>query len=238
MQHQSSTFRKRFALSLTAKIVLLVSAMGIAFALISTYATWQIQRIEAQYRALLQTQSAAKHEVGMLHQYLSDASTLIYEVLTTGDMEQAFVAKERLHQLQQAFDQDAQDIQRMTQGHTPSLESVTTQAQRFFAAGHHSLDAYLQWNIDRPLHILAQELSPTLRQLRHEMESLRQQTDAYFEPASRTLIQQTQHTLSLTNWTGWLSVLLIFAYAAWLAWHNISLPLRQLTHGMHRVSMQ
>lgn len=238
MQHQSSTFRKRFALSLTAKIVLLVSAVGIAFALISAYATRQIQRIEVQYRALLQTQSAAKHEVGMLYQYLSDASTLIYEVLTTGDMEQAFVAKERLHQLQQAFDQDAQDIQRMTQGHTPSLEAVTTQAQRFFAAGHHSLDAYLQWNIDRPLHILAQELSPTLRQLRHEMESLRQQTDAYFEHASRTLIQQTQHTLSLTNWTGWLSVLLIFAYAAWLAWHNISLPLRQLTHSMQRMSRQ
>ncbi len=238
MQHHSSTFSKRFALSLTAKIVLLVSAMGLAFAMASAYASWQIQRIEAQYHALLQTQSATEHTVGMLHQHLADASTLIYETLTLHDTEQAFFAKERLAQLEQALDEDIQAMHKLPLGNIPIMNAISQQTQRFFAAGHQAIDAYLRWNTERPLRILGEELAPALQVLHRDVDTLRQQTERYFAYASQRMIEQTQRTLSLSNWAGWLSVLLISAYAAWLAWRDISLPLRQLTQSMQRMSRQ
>ena len=44
-------------LSLTTKIVFLVASMGIAFTLITLYATWHMQRIEVRYHQLVREQA-------------------------------------------------------------------------------------------------------------------------------------------------------------------------------------
>ena len=120
---------KQPSLSLTAKTVLLVACMGTAWAMLTLYATWHMERIEAQYHQLLQKQAIAAHNVGNVRQHLADASALVHAVLTFHSEEQMLLAKEQLTQIQQGFEANLDQIYPLLSQHELEMDTVLTQAR-------------------------------------------------------------------------------------------------------------
>lgn len=222
--------------SLTAKIVLLVASMGMACAMLTVYATWHMQRMERQYHELLQQQATATNKVSNLRQHLADASTVLHAVLTVHNEDQAFLAQEQLTQLKQALEDNLRDIYPLLPGHDLVLDSVHMQARHMFAAGHRVIAASLRWHNDRALQVLTHSFTPALHKLHADVDALKTDVHQVFEGASHERASLTQATIRQTHWAGYLSVLLISALAAWIAWHYVSRPISRLTRSMRRMS--
>jgi signal transduction histidine kinase/DNA-binding response OmpR family regulator/HAMP domain-containing protein len=229
---------KPFSLSLTAKIVLLVASTGMACAMLTLYATWNMQRIEAQYHTLLQSQASTVNQVARVRQSLSDASALVNAVLTLHNEEQMLLAQERLTQIQKSFEVNLDAMYVLLGEHSLALDVVRTQSQHMFATGQRVVSANLSWRNDRALQVLAQSFSPALEKLQNDVDALKALTHTSFELASANLAAQTQATIRHTNWAGAWSVVLISAIAAWLAWFQISRPIGRLTQSMQRMRQQ
>lgn len=227
---------KQPSLSLTAKTVLLVACMGTAWAMLTLYATWHMERIEAQYHQLLQKQAIAAHNVGNVRQHLADASALVHAVLTVHSEEQMLLAKEQLTQIQQGFETNLNQIYPLLPEHDLELDTVLTQARHVFASGQRVIAANLGWRNDRALQVLAHNFTPALSKLHADVDMLRTQSQQVFELVSQELTIQTRATIRQTHWAGSLSVLLISALAAWLAWRSVSRPIGRLTASMQRMS--
>lgn len=228
---------KRPFFSLTTKIVLLVACMGIASALITAYATWHMQRIESQYHELLGQQADAASKVGTVRQHLSDASAVVHAALTANDEDQLLLEKEHLTKIQQTFEADLSAIYPLLPQHELVLDTIFTQARHMFTAGHHVMTSALRWRSDSALLVLSQSFMPALEQLQAEVDGLRFESQKVFEQASQDLAHNTQNTIAKTTWAGWLSVLLISGWAAWIALRYISRPIGRLTRSMQRMSL-
>lgn len=228
---------KQLTLSLTTKIVLLVATMGMACALLTLYANWHMQRIEVQYHALLKKQANTTKKVGDVRQQLADVSVLVNAVLTVHSEDQILLAKEQLTQMQQRFESNFDELYPLFVNHELELDTVRTQARHMFASGQRVIAANLRWRNDRALLVLANSFTPALDKLRGDAELLRTQSHQIFELASQDLAKHTQATIRQTNWAGCLTVLLISALAAWVAWRHVSSPIGRLTQSMQRMQL-
>ena len=223
-------------LSLTTKIVLLVASMGITSALITLYATWHMQRIESQYHQLLEQQAAAVSSVGLVRQHLADASSLVHAVPTTNDEDQTLLSQERLTLMQKAFERNLMQIYARMPNHQLELDQVLMQSRHMFAAGQHVIDASLRWRADRALQVLNYSFAPALANMYSNVDTLLADTQQVFKTASQTLTTDTQDTIRRTTLAGWLCVLVISAWTAWIALRYISQPIVRLTASMRRMS--
>lgn len=230
------TAMKLTSLSLTTKIVLLVASMGLACAMAAVYATWHMQRMEQHYHQLLDKQAAVAVTAANLRQQLADTSALVHGVLTFDDEDHVLLEKERLTLIQQDFEANIQEIHGLLPEQMLHLDMVFTQARHVFAAGHRVINGNLRWRSDRALLVLAQSFTPGLEKLHTEVEILKRETQELFQQTSQHLASQTHATITKTNWAGGLSVLLISALAAWVAWRFISRPIARLTRSMQRMS--
>lgn len=229
---------QRPSLNLTAKIVLLVATMGMACAMLTVYATWHMQRIEVHYHQLLQSQALVAIKVGNVRQHLADASTLVHAVLTAQNEDQILLAHAQLTQTQQALDANLQDLYPLLSGHELVIDTILTQGAHLFASGHRVIAANLRWRNDRALQVLAHSFTPALHKLHHEVDTLRVDAQNVFEVASENLAASTQNTIRDTRLAGYLSVFLISAWAAWIAWLYVSRPIGRLTRSMQRMRLQ
>lgn len=227
---------KRLSLSLTAKIVLLVALMGMASATITVYATWHMQRIESRYHQLLAQQDAATHRVALVRQHLTDASALVHTVLTANNEDQILLSQEQLALMQQGFEANLKEIYTLLPQHGLQLDQVLTQSRHIFAIGRGVITSSLHWQADRALIVLSQSFLPALDSLLNEVDTLRTESQSFFQAASHDVEHNTQSAIHTTTLAGWLSVLLISACAAWIALRHVSQPIGRLTASMQRMS--
>lgn len=225
------------SLSLTAKIVLLVVSMGAACALLTLYTTWHMQRIEAQYHLLLQKQVEAAGKVSTIRQHLGDASTLVHSVLTAKSEMQMLLEKERIVLIHKAFEANLEQIQFLLPEQEHELDNVLTQGRHMFDSAHRVMEASLDGLHDPALRMLAHSFSPALNKLHHAVDTLREDTQAAFALASDRLTEHTQATIRTTYWASYLSVLLISAWATWVALRYVSRPIGRLTRSMQRMRL-
>lgn len=229
---------KLLPLSLTAKIVLLVASMGLACAMLTAYATWHMQRIEAQYHQLVQQQATVAQKVGDLRQYLADASSLVQAAITLQNDEQLLLAQEQLTQTQKALEACLSELRPLLPAHDLELDTVLTQARHMFASGHRIIASGLRWRNDRALQVLAHSFTPARDMLQTEVNTLRSHVQQAFQQASHNLTVHSNDTIRTTNWASYLSVLLICALAACVALRYISHPMGRLTHSMQRMRLR
>lgn len=225
-------------LNLTAKIVLLVALMGTTAALIAGYAIWYMQRSEAQYLGLLQTQGQAAFQVGKVRQHISDTSAIMYSVLTAYTEEQQLQAPARLNALQQKFEEDLQQVYPLLPGREFELDIVHMQARQVFYAGHRAIAVTLSWREGRALRILEQAFWPALQKLQADLASTSAAAQDNFSQASQRIARDTHGTMLATAILGGLSLLVITALTAWIALRHVSLPIGRLTQSMQRLSEQ
>ena len=221
--------------NLTTKIVLMVTLMGMASALIALYNTWHMRSMEQRYHDLLHKQAKAAHDLGGIQEYVSQASMLVYKALTTQDEEEMLLTQGQLHRYRDAFERDLRSIYPLLPQHSLELDTARMQAQHTFSAAERALLATMRWRGDRALHILGSSFSPSLELLNAALSDLSQQADAAFEQASRQLTENTQRMVLRTAMIIALSLCLMSALAAWISLRHVSLPIQRLTRSMQHM---
>lgn len=221
--------------NLTTKIVLMVTLMGMASALIALYNTWHMRSMEQRYHDLLHKQAKAAHDLGGIQEYVSQASMLVYKALTTQDEEEMLLTQSQLHRYRDAFERDLRSIYPLLPQHSLELDTARMQAQHTFAVAERALLATMRWRGDRALHILGSSFTPSLELLNAALSDLSRQADAAFEQASRQLTENTQRMVLRTAMVIALSLCLMSALAAWISLRHVSLPIQRLTRSMQHM---
>lgn len=223
---------------LTTKIVLGVAVMGLAFGMITSYATWHMQRIEQQHHQLLHEQARTGSQFAMLRQLLSDSSILVHASVVEQNEEQMLQAQKQLRQIQDAFESNLDAIYPLLPGHDLEIDGLLTQSRHMFAAGQRVFTTALGGQGKRSLQVLSQSFTPSLEKLHTSVNAVRLEAHNFLEAASHALADQTQRTISNTMQASWLSILLTSAWAAWMATWLISRPIGRLTQSMRRMRLQ
>lgn len=221
--------------NLTTKIVLMVTLIGVASAVIALYNTWHMRNMEQQYHDLLQKQAKATHDLGHVQEYVNQASLLVYKALMSHDEESMQHTQSLLEAYRNDFEHDLQNIYPLLPLNALELDTVHMQGQHTFSAADRALQATMRWRSDRALQILGGSFSPSLDQLNTDLAALRQQTDTAFAQASRGIAERTQQLVARTALIIALSLCLMSALAAWISLRYVSRPIERLTRSMQRM---
>ena len=139
--------------TLTTKIVLMVTVIGVASAIIALYNTWHMRNVEQQYHELLQKQAQATHDLGRVQEHVSQASLLVYKSLMSHDEESMQHTQSLLETYRNHFEHDLQNIYPLLPLNALELDTVHMQGQHTFAAAHRALQATMRWRGDRALQL-------------------------------------------------------------------------------------
>ncbi|MGE6211852.1 response regulator [Comamonas aquatica] len=224
--------------SLTAKIVALVACLGAVSGIITLYATWHMQRIEGQYHALLDQQVLVADKVSQVRQHLTDASSLVHASLRAPGTGQAQASAEQLDQTQQSFERTLHSLYPALPGYELRLDTVLMQARHSFAIARRIIEQTLHWHSDQALQSLTLSLNPAVALLHTEVEALRVDAQHVLAQSTQQMAMDTTQTIRQATWAGWLSLLLLCAGTAWIAWLHVSRPIGRLTRSMQRMSRQ
>ena len=230
---------QRPVIRLTTKIVLLVAFMGVASGLITVYATWHMQKVESQYRLLLERQAQAANHIGIARHELGKAAAVVHAALVSSNeySTRTLHPQETLLHIQQTFTNHWSALYALLPEQVFQLDLVTAQSKHMFAAGQRVLSADMQWQDDRALHLLSQSFTPSFDGLQEEVNALRTHTQNFFTQRAQELEVNTQQAMRKTLMASWICVLLICALAAWVGLRFVSLPITRLTHSMRRLRL-
>ena len=223
-------------LKLTSKIVLLVALLGTLAVIITFYSMASLYAVDRDYRALLDKDAQASTLVNAALLDLSDASRLVFAVLTEQEAAKMRASQLQLDQQQEKFLQKINTIRPLVRGSSEQLDQILQQQQRVFALAAEIIDAAARWRGDRSLNIIHQQFDPELNALRKNMDNLRDQIIAHFQDSSAQLNAQTRRTLINTSVSFSLALAAIIGLSAYLSLTQISRPITQLTHVMSRLS--
>ena len=236
MLHSTALFMKLPSLSLTTKIVMLIASMGIVSAMLTAYATWHTLRTESQYHLLIAQQATVAKHVGTVRQQLSSAAVLVHKGFSSPRM--SLQSLEQLQQLQQAFEANLKEIYPLLTDYEFTLDQLLTQSRQLFSAGRHVLRMRAQTNNDHTMQLLTRSFTPAFQKMHDDVQSLRAEAHQAFEKASANQSRQTAKTIRTTLLASWLSIFLMTAAGAWMAWRLIARPIGRLTASMQSMRHQ
>ena len=179
------TLTRRFAdLALATKIVLLVGLMGVISIAITVYSLANMRGIDQQYRALIATEAQSALHIGDAALRLSDASRLVYAVLTEQEESSMRATLGDLAVLQSQFNEKLNQVGGLLPAKSQRLQAISQESARAFKLAQDIINAAARWRGDRALLIIHDQFEPSLRALRQEMEALRNGSIHDFETAS------------------------------------------------------
>lgn len=233
------TLTRRFAdLALATKIVLLVGLMGVISIAITVYALVNMRGIDQQYRALIHTEAQSALHIGDAALRLSDASRLVYAVLTEQEEGSMHATLGHVAVLQGQFNEKLNEVGGLLPAKAQSLRAISQESARAFKLAQDIINAAARWRGDRALQIIHDQFEPSLRALRQDMQALRNGSIHDFETASINLKKATTRTIVTTASAVALGLALVIALSAYVAISQISRPILQLTHTMERLTDQ
>ena len=231
------TLTRRFAdLALATKIVLLVGLLGVISIAITAYSLANMRGIDQQYRALINTEAQSALHIGDAALHLSDASRLVYAVLTEQEESSMRATLGDLAVLQSQFNEKLNQVGGLLPAKSQRLQAIAQESARAFKLAQDIINAAARWRGDRALLLIHEQFEPTLSALRQDMETLQKGSIRDFEAASVQLKQATTRTIVTTASAVALGLALVIALSAYVAISQISRPILQLTHTMQRLT--
>ena len=228
---------QRFAhLALARKIVLLVALMGAVSVAISVYALAHIRSIDQQYRALIANEARSALLLSEAALLLSDASRLMYAVLTEQEESAIRAARVPLAALQTQFGAKLAQSAALLPAKATALEALAQQSHQAFLLAGDVVDAAGRWRGDQALRIIHSQFEPVQQSLRSALAALSSASVADFESAALQLKRSTTRTIVTTAAAVGLGLALVIALSAWVALRQISRPIGQLTRTMERLT--
>lgn len=221
---------------LTSKIVTLVVLLGALAVGITLYSTISLHAVDRDYRSLIDRDAQASVLVGAAMLDLSDASRLVFAVLTEQEEARMRAAQHVLDHQQDSFRNKITQIRPLLDHADAQLDKILQQQKRLFELAATIVDSAARWRGDRALNIIYTEFDPTLNGLRAEMDLLRADITSHFEAASTRLNATTRATLRNTALAFGLALATIISLSAWLSVTQISRPINALTRAMSRLS--
>jgi len=225
-------------LSVTSKSVLPVILLGTLSAIITFYSMLNLRAVNRDYSALLERDARAAMLIDASLLDLSDASRLVFSVLTEQEVARMRATQERLAQQQAAFRDKIDAIVPLIDEPTLRLAKIREQEREVFALATDIIEAATRWRGDRALNIIHTRFDPGLQALRSEMDTLRSAIANHFQQSSERIGATSRATLRNTAQAFGLALATFIGLSAWLALTQISRPINQLTQAMSRLSQR
>ncbi|MFT3721362.1 response regulator [Pseudorhodoferax sp.] len=223
-------------LKLTGKIVALVALLGAIAVATTVYSMARLRAVDRDYRALLDRDAQASVLVGAALLDLSDASRLVFSVLTEQEEAKMRAAQVQLDRQQQDFRRKLDAIRPLLPTAGAQLDEIGQQERRLFSLAASIVDAAARWRGDRALDVIHQQFDPALQALRHNMDAVRDDTIAHFQESSGQLSATTRDTLRNTALAVGAALAIVIGLAVWLSLTQIVRPINQLTRAMGRLT--
>ncbi len=223
-------------LNLTGKIVTLVALLGALSIIITLYSMHHLYSVDRDYRALIDRDAQASVLIGSALLDLSDASRLVFSVLTEQEEAKMRATQLRLNERQAQFREKIAGIAPLLDDSAPKLEAILAQEQQVFELAGQIIDSAARWRGDRALDIIHSRFDPRLNELRGNMDALRDEIIEHFQSASLQLNAATRSTLLATAISFGLALTTIIGMSAYLSLTQISRPINQLTRTMGQLS--
>lgn len=223
-------------LALATKIVLLVGLMGVVSVAVMVYALVNMRHIDQQYRALIATEARSALYLSEAALHLSDASRLVYAVLTQQEASSIRATLPALATLQTQFNAKLQQTAALLPGKTASFDAIAQQSKKAFALASDIIHSAARWRGDKALRTIHAEFEPTQQTLRQNLALLANGSVSDFETAAIQLKHSTTRTIINTAVAAGLGLALVMVLSAWVAIRQISQPIAQLTRTMERLT--
>ncbi len=224
------------SLSLTTKIVALVALLGALAVAIAVYSLVHLRMVDRDYRALLEGEAQAAVLVTAAAQDLSDASRVVFAVLTEQEEDKMRAALGVLKAQQSSFEAKMTAAAPLLPAASAQLQAIGAQQAQLFALADTIVGSAARWRGDRALQIIHDQFEPLLAQLRHNMEQVRASTVERFQGASAELGRATAETVRNTAWASGLTLVVAMGLALWFSLLHITRPIRGLTRSMERLA--
>ncbi|MBY0411807.1 MAG: diguanylate cyclase [Burkholderiaceae bacterium] len=222
-------------LKLVNKIVLLVALLGTLAVTITIYSMDSMRTVDRDYRNLLSHDAAATLMISDALLDLSDASSLVFAVLTEQEEQKMRNVQKELDNLQSKFRTKIQTIRPLIASQSASLDDILTLETTVFQHAARIVDSAARWRGDTSLKIIHGSFEPDLRALRSRMDALRKTTVLRYQQASDRLSETTQRTILRTAIAFGVALMLVLALSTYLSITQISSPISKLTQSMHRL---
>lgn len=228
---------QRFAnLALATKIVLLVALMGAVSVALMVYALANMRSIEQQYRALVANEARSALYLSEAALHLSDASRLVYAVLTQQEASSIQAALPALATLQTQFNAQLKQTAALLPHKAASFDAITQSSNKAFALASDIIHSAARWRGDKALHTIHAEFEPIQQTLRQNLTLLANGSVSDFETAAIQLKHNTTRTIINTAVAAGLGLALVMVLSAWVAIRQISRPITELTRTMERLT--
>lgn len=217
-------------------MLLLVSLLGTLAVLITLFSMLNMRGIDRDYRDLLNHDAAASILIGDALLDLSDASRLVFSVLTEQEELKMRATQLELEALQLQFRSRIEAVRPLVGAQQSALDGILVQEGRVFERAATIIDAAARWRGDRALEIIHEQFDPDLRALRRSMDQLRDASVLHYQEASAELHEATQRAIAYTAVAFGLAILLVISLSAYLSVTQISRPIVRLTRSMGRLT--
>ena len=223
-------------LNITHKILLLVGTLSGLAALITLYSLNNLNSVDKNYRYLLDHKTSNALIIGDALLDLSDASRLAFSVLTEQEEQHMRTAQKSLIEQQLVFIEKLNKISDLNKNQELYLSAINVKQAQVFNLINEVIEAAARWRGDRALVIISTKLEPSLTELRHNMDQLRDSIISDYLSTSQTLATTTQDTIFNTTLAVGLTLISAIGFASFLAFAGISRPITRLTSVMSRLS--
>lgn len=223
-------------LKLVSKVLLLVSLLGTLSIIITLFSLHNMRAFDRDYRKLLNYDAAASIVIGDALLDLSDASRLVFSVLTEQEEAKMRATQHELDTLQTQFRSRIEAARPLLAEQRMALDDILVQEQRVFQLAASVIDAAARWRGDRALEIIRGDFDADLRTLRDSIDQLRSASVQHYQAASRELHEATQRVMAVTAVAFGVAILLVIALSAYLSVTQISRPIVRLTLAMRRLT--
>ena len=223
-------------LKLLSKIILLVALLGTLAVTITVYSMHNMRAVDRDYRNLISQDAAATLLIGNALLNLSDASRLVFAVLTEQEEQKMRDTQKDLDALQWQFRQKIEAIRPLIADRSAALDRILAQETIVFQQAARIVDSAARWRGDSALKIIHEVFEPNLQALRANMDQLRDATVSNYQRTSTELSETTESTILHTAIAFGLALVLVLALSAYLSLTQISSPISQLTRTMNRLT--
>lgn len=223
-------------LKLVSKIVMLVALLGTLAVTITIYSMHNMRVVERDYRNLLSQDAAGTLLISHALLNLSDASRLVFAVLTEQDEQKMRDTQTHLDALQLQFREKIEVIRPLIADSASALDSILAQEVIVFQQAARIVDSAARWRGDSALKIINEVFEPSLNDLRVNMDQLRDTTVRNYQKKSTELSETAERTIANTAMAFGLALALALALSAYLSLTQISIPISRLTRTMNRLT--
>lgn len=223
-------------LKLASKVTLLVAVLGGLALTITVYSMVNMRAVDRDYRNLIRQDAAATLLISNALLNLSDASRLVFAVLTEQEEQKMHDTHKALGALQLNFRSKIKAIRPLIAERSTELDAILAQETILFQQAAHIVDAAARWRGDSALKIIHDTFDPNLQALRGSMDQLRDATVNNYQRKSAELSKTTERTITRTAIAFGLALVLVLALSVYLSITQISSPISQLTRTVNRLT--